>query len=58
VAGGTGVRAAVPDAYSTQGLYAHSSFWLSEQPHPTTQTGCDPALPRAVAPTLSAMPTL
>ena len=44
MAGGTGVRAAVPDAHSAQRLHANSSFWLPEQPHSTPQTGGYPAL--------------
>ncbi len=53
MAGGAGVRAAVPDAHPAQRLYAHSSFWLSKQPHSTAQTGGDPALPVTAAPVRS-----
>jgi len=49
MAGGPGVRAAIPDAHSAQRLHANSPFWLSEQPNPATKTGCYPALLSAAA---------
>ena len=45
MAGGTGVRAAVPDAHSAKRLHANSLFWLSVQPNPATKTSGDPCGP-------------
>jgi len=53
MAGGAGFRAAVPDVHSAQRLYAHSPFWLPEQPNPATKTGGYPALLIAAAQTSS-----